>query len=115
MGAVCYNAIMHRDHDIFIAAIHGRRRVELQFFSKEDGGILIRSCAPMDYGPSRKYKDQLSRYHLWDYDSDEGPHSLSILPAHIRQIRTTDIEFLPVEFVKWIPRWFISRDWDTFS
>ena len=50
---------MHKDHDIFIDGIDNRNRVTLTFDSKEDSGAqLVRSCAPMDFGPSRRAKDK---------------------------------------------------------
>ncbi len=36
----------------FIQAIHNQRKILIKFYSKEDRGVLQRTCAPMDYGPS---------------------------------------------------------------
>ena len=107
---------MHPHHDIFIAAIHSRQRVALHFYSKEDGGaLLIRSCAPMDYGPSRRAKVPVNRYHFWDYDSDSTTHTLSIVAAQVDRIVAAAIAFEPDEFVTWPPRWFVARDWGKHS
>ena len=107
---------MHQDHDVFISALSGTRRVSLTFFSKEDGQLLVRTCAPMDYGPSRRAKDQSNRYHFWDYDSDTGSHTLSLLPTQISSIRLTTVAFSPSEFVTWSPVvWFYPRDWGAYS
>ncbi len=111
---------MHRDHDAFISGIADRRKVILTFASKEDAGQhLTRTCAPMDYGPSRRAKDQSDRYHLWDYESDsvDGRHTLSLLPEQVASIVGTDERFDPAEFVTWGPpcAWFFARDWGEFS
>lgn len=100
----------------FINAIRLRQLVEVVFFSKEDGAQLTRKCAPMDYGPSRRTSDQTDRFHLWDYESDEGPHTLSLLPEQILSMRVLDQVFDPADFVTWEPiDWFISRNWGQYS
>ncbi len=101
--------------DQFIAAIRSKRLVRITFFSKEDQGYLTRLCAPMDYGPSRRAKDQSDRYHLWDYESDEGSHVLSLLPSQVQSIEVLDEHFDPAEFVTWPTAWFVSRDWGPHS
>lgn len=109
---------MHRDHNIFLQALHALRRVRLTFYSKEDNQELVRLCAPMDYGPFRKEKVKADRYHLWDYESDEGPHNLALLPDQIVEIGATDEAFDPAEFVTWSVAnspWFVPRDWGAFS
>lgn len=109
---------MHSDHQIFLEALQQRNKVELIFFSKEDGTYLTRKCAPMDFGPSRRAKVPADRYHFWDYDSDKTRHTLSLLPTQIKSIRKLDEEFEPEEFITWnvaTSQWFIDRDWGTFS
>ena len=109
---------MHHDHDIFLAAIHSRSRVQLRFYSKDDERQLIRLCAPMDYGPFRAAKNKIDRYHSWDYESDEGPHPLSLLTDQIVEIMVTQQAFDPAEFVTWSltkSPWFVARDWGAYS
>ena len=65
----------------------------------------------MDYGPSRKFKDGIDRYHLWDYDSDNGPHTLSLPDNQISKIEVMDDSFDPKEFVTWPENWIIPRNW----
>ncbi|MCA8217291.1 hypothetical protein LGN20_25635 [Burkholderia cepacia] len=101
--------------DEFVAAIHSRNRIRLTFFSKEDGHQLVRRCAPMDYGPSRKAANKANRFHFWDYDSDTSQHTLSLLPAQIVRIDVLDEHFDPAEFVTWPPQWFVERDWGAYS
>lgn len=104
--------------DIFIEAIHSKQKVRLTFYSKEDGQELIRTCAPMDYGPSRRAKNQSDRYHFWDYDSDTKRHTLSLLPQQVVSIEILSDNFEPAEFITWdvtkFP-WFVQRNWGDFS
>jgi len=99
----------------FIQAISSKHRIRVTFYSKEDGGIIIRKCAPMDYGPSRRTKDKSDRFHMWDYESDKGPHTLSLKPEQIHNIEILDETFDPSEFVDWDTDWLVPRDWGQYS
>ena len=104
--------------DTFIEAIHAKRKLRLTFYSQEDGRNLVRTCAPMDYGPSRRAKDKSDRYHLWDYDSDTKHHTLSLLPQQVVSIEMLSDTFDPAEFITWntsASPWFVQRNWDSFS
>ena len=101
--------------DKFIAAIHSKNKLRLSFYSKEDHQQLVRICAPMDYGPSRRTQDRNDRFHFWDYESDTKQHTLSILPAQVISIETLPDNFDPAEFVTWQTQWLIPRDWGTCS
>lgn len=107
-----------QNHQNFIKAIHDKTKVNLSFFSKEDRRILVRLCAPMDFGPSRRARDKADRYHFWDYESDTKNHVLALAPEQIDKIELTDISFNPVEFITWDVQknpWFVKRNWDFFS
>ena len=109
---------MHPEHQTFVQAIHSKRKLKLTFFSKEDGRQLVRMCAPMDFGSSRRAKDKSERYHFWDYESDKTTHTLSLLPGQVSQIENTENHFNPVEFITWDVSkspWFLPRDWGRFS
>ncbi|MDD9177027.1 hypothetical protein PVK63_19495 [Aliivibrio sp. S2TY2] len=99
----------------FIDSIHAKTKVNLTFFSKEDGRQLTRLCAPMDFGPSRRANNKDDRYHLWDYESDKRNHVLSLLPGQVISIEFLDSDFCPSEFITWQPNWFVSRDWGIHS
>jgi hypothetical protein len=103
------------DFDTFFAAIHARHKLRVRFFSKEDGYVLTRTCAPMDYSPMRRAHDGRKRLHFWDYTSDTGAHTLSLLPEQVRSIETLPVTFDPGEFVTWTPRWTTPRDWGRYS
>jgi len=101
--------------DPFIGAIHSLNKIRLVFFSKEDGAILVRRCAPMDFGPSRRAHDKSNRFHMWDYDSDTKSHTLSLLPNQVKSINILNTQFCPSEFVTWTPNWLVPRDWGKYS
>jgi len=99
----------------FIDSVQNKKKVKLTFFSKQDNCNLTRMCAPMDFAPSSRAKDKSDRFHLWDYESNEGNHVLSLLPAQIVDMEFTNIDFNPSDFVSWEPKWVIVRDWGEFS
>ena len=104
--------------DEFIRAIHAKKKVRVTFFSREDHNVLIRKCAPMDFGPSRRTKVKNHRYHFWDYESDTKTHTLSLNPDQIQKIEVLDETFDPSEFITWNTKrlpWYVKRDWGTFS
>lgn len=101
--------------DKFIAAIHSKNKIRVNFFSKEDGHTLSRACAPMDLGPSRRAADKNDRFHMWDYESDTRNHTLSLLPDQIQSIEVLPEHFDPAEFITWQTNWFVPRDWGQYS
>ncbi len=109
---------MHADHDTFMRGIKGMRKIRLTFFSKEDRGQLVRTCAPMDFGPSRRAKDKSDRYHLWDFESDTRNHTLGLPPTQIVSMELLSETFDPSDFVTWDVKaspWFVARDWGEHS
>lgn len=101
--------------DNFIQAIYNKAKIRLTFASQEDGRNLTRLCAPMDFGPSRRAHNQDDRFHLWDYESDQANHVLSILPNQVVGMEFTAEVFDPAEFVTWQPNWIVARDWGQYS
>jgi len=101
----------------FIAAIHSKNKIYITFFSKEDGFNETRLCAPMDYGPKRQKNtiDKRDKFHAWDYESDDGPHTISMHADQIVKIELSDETFEPREFVTWVPKWQVVRDWGIYS
>lgn len=105
----------------FIAAIRNKALIEITFNSQEKG-IIKRFCVPFDFGPWRRnLSPNPERYHMYDIDSPDGEHSLSILPEQLISLDITDKSFDPVEYITWTwppkytPHWFISRDWGIYS
>lgn len=105
------------DNSQFIQSIHDKKKVQVTFFSKEDQSLETRLCAPMDYGPSQRkgVKDLRDKFHLWDYESLDGPHTLSLAADQIKSIEPTNLSFNPGEFVSWTPKWLIKRNWGVYS
>lgn len=102
----------------FIAAIHSKQKVSITFYSKEDQGNIARICAPIDFGPSRKFKDGIDRFHVWDYFPDGGkkPHPIPLEQSQIKSMTVLDETFDPAEFITWSPiAWHVQRDWGRFS
>lgn len=104
--------------DAFLSAIHSRNKILVRFHSKEDKRVLQRTCAPLDYGPSRRANQKHSRFHLWDFDSDTGEHVLSLNPEQIIIIEVLSETFNTSEFITWDTkksRWFVPREWGRHS
>ena len=99
----------------FISAIRSKSKMRITFFSKEDGCNLVRLCAPMDFGPSRRATDKSNRFHMWDYESDKKNHTLSLLPNQLVNIEVLPQQFDPGEFITWQTNWFVQRDWGQYS
>ena len=99
----------------FVAAIHSKNKIRLTFYSKEDQEPLIRTCAPMDFGPRKRAADKNDCFHFWDYDSDTNAHTLSLLPKQVSSIEVLEQIFDPAEFVTWQPNWIVARDWGQHS
>ena len=107
--------IIMEPNEHFLKAIHEKKVLRVKVNSDEKG-IIIRKCIPFDFGPSRRYKDGLNRYHFWDLDSPEGHHNLSIRPEQLLEIEILDETFDPQDYVTWRPiNWFVKRDWGEFS
>lgn len=104
--------------NVFLQAIDSKNKIRLRFYSKEDGRVLQRTCAPMDYGPSRRAADKHDRFHLWDYDSDTKTHVLSLNPEQIQSLEILAEIFDPAEFITWDTKkspWFHPRNWGKYS
>ena len=125
----CFNPPQHRTSielgerpkimkPTLVAAIHSKQKLRVTFYSKQDGAPVERTCAPMDLGPSRRAKDQSDRFHLWDYDSDNGPHPLSLPVDQVITIAPLTAYFEPSEFVTWSTissPWTVARNWGAQS
>ncbi len=102
----------------FIKAIYEKHLIRIKFFSKDDNRVIIRKCAPFDFGPSRHSKEKNDRYHVWDYESDTKNHTLSLNPEQIISIEVLKDYFEPSSLITWDVKkspWFIKRDWGDFS
>jgi len=99
------------NHKRFIEAIKAKQKVCLRFYSKADSGVIDLVCAPLDYGPGPESQDGVNRYWLWDYTSNNGSHTLSLLPDQVLDLRPLGTVFDPAEFGVSPPAWSIPREW----
>ena len=106
---------MITNHQEFINAIHDKKKLKIVFYSEEDKCFLQRICAPMDYATGTRIKDGIPRYWVWDFDSDTKTHTLPLRHERIKSITVLNETFDPSEFVTWVTRWTIDRDWGKFS
>lgn len=106
----------HRDHDEFIMGLLEKRKVMISFFSTGGADHEIRSCAPVDFGPSGRFKDKTNRYHFFDFTGRPGPHPMALKAEQIYRIRVTDEHFEPEAFLgryRGPGRWWIDRRWSS--
>ena len=102
-------------YDDFINAIHSMNKVKIKYFSKKYNEVIERVCAPMDYGISNRFKNNIDYYH-GDYESEKGPHTLLLNPKDVQTINVLNETFDPAEFIDWTPIiWIIPRDWGKYS
>ena len=103
------------NHVQFIEAIEEKKRVCLRFYSKADSGVIDLVCAPLDYGLEAGIPDGVNRYSLWDYTSNNGSHTLSLLPEQVLDLRVLGEVFDPAELDVRTSPWSIPRDWGSPS
>jgi len=106
---------MISNHKQFIEAIQEKKKVCLRLYSNADRGVIDLVCAPMDYGPGGGIQDGVNRYSLWDYTSNNGSHTLSLLPEQVLDLRLLGEVFDPTQIDVRPPHWFIERDWGTHA
>ncbi len=56
---------MHNQHDVFIDAIHTKKKLRIRFYSEDDGRYIERVCAPMDHAAGTRIKDGIPRTRAW--------------------------------------------------
>lgn len=102
----------------FTAAIQNKNTVLVKFQSKSNNEVLLRKCAPLDIAPSKRSKNKVFKFHLWDFDSGKKSHILSLEPDQILDLSINEEQFKPEEFVVWntaTTPWCVVRDWGVYS
>ena len=99
------------NHEQFIEAIREQKKVCLRFYSKADSGVIDLVCAPLDYGTGAGIQDGVNRYWLWDYTSNNGSHTLSLLPEQVLDLQALGEAFDPAQSDVKASQWSIPRDW----
>jgi len=104
-----------RRHDIKSQAVHRgigeKKRVCLRFYSLADSGVIDLVCAPLDYGPGASGPEGVNRYSLWDYTSNNGSHTLRLLPEQVLDLRVLGASLTRAEFGAPPSPWAVPRDW----
>ena len=113
---------MHSNHDLFIQAIKDSKKVNLTFLSQEDGSELFVQCAPMDYNPGRRAKDESDYYYfwcsdseLWCFEKDKSSYVLTLPSNRIVSMELTENSFDPSEFNTADIHWFLARGQGLFD
>ena len=88
---------MHRDHNIFVNAIQGKKKVKLTFLHNEHGDIGDGLFGPIFYSPSAAGDDS-DCYYLWDFESGIGNNFLGLPPSQIVRMELTKEPFDFVEY-----------------
>ena len=102
--------------DTFIEAIHEKKIVKITFIAKNDSYPRVRKCVPFDYSTSKIDKDKILKFQMYDLDSPNGQHNLSLHPDQIIEIEKLNETFEPADYVKWEPDWNIKRNsWGIYS
>lgn len=99
----------------FAAAIQNKNIVLVRFQSKADNQVLLRKCAPLDIAPSKRSKNKVFKFHLWNFTSGEKGHILSLDPSQIIDLVITVEKFKPEEFITWSTSnasWCVERHWE---
>ena len=109
---------MHADHDVFLEALHAKRRLSVRFFSKKEKRELTRVCAPLDYGPLRGAVEKRPHYQLWDLEGKRKPLNIVVAAEDIRSMTPLEETFDPAAIVTWAFKpnaWAVPRDWAELS
>jgi hypothetical protein len=109
---------MHADHQVFLDAIATKRRLSVRFFHRKEGRELVRTCAPLDYGPLRGATDTEPRYQFWDLEGKRKPFNIPVLAPDLVSMTPLEETFDPEAIITWSFKpgaWHVARDWGPFS
>ena len=104
--------------DLFVQAIHDRKKVRITFDSKQEGAQITLNCAPLDFGPSRTAHEKNDRYHFWNYDGDTKPHVMVLNPVQMVSMVLLAERSNRSDVVTWSTiksPWSARRDWGRHS
>lgn len=88
---------MHRDHNIFVNAIRGKKKVKLTFLHNQNGDIGDGLFGPIFYSTSIAGDDS-DCYYFWNSESGIVNNFLGLPPSQIVRIELTKERFDFVEF-----------------
>lgn len=99
------------NHSEFLDALARTTKVRVRFYSRPDGGVVDRICAPIDYGPGAGSDDGLHRYWLWDDSGESAENPVGLLPAQIVELRVLGESFDPARIGPDPWPWAVPREW----
>lgn len=103
---------------VMAKAIEHKNLIVVHFKRKGTESIVVRKCAPLDYGLSKRTKCKCFKFHFWDFGKNGFPHPLSLESEQIFNIEISEETFKPEEFITWNVKqnpWMILRDWGEYS
>ncbi len=109
---------MHAEHQTFLDALHSKNRMVVRFFNRKEKRELVKTVAPMDFGPLRGALDAQPRYQFWDLLGKRKPLNIAVLAEDIREMKVEEGTFDPAEIITWTFKpgaWAVERDWGSFS
>lgn len=109
---------MPADHQLFLDAIATKRRISVRFNHPKERREMVRTCAPLDFGPLRGSIDPEPRYQLWDLDARRKPFNVALRAGDILEMKLLDETFDPSAIITWAFKagaWAVPRDWAEFS
>jgi hypothetical protein len=83
---------MHSDHDIFVQAVQQRKKIQLAFFTEQQG-YISRLCIPLGYQPETE--DDEGQYCFWHRQDNGQECPLRLSPGEIAVMRLTENEYNP--------------------
>ena len=114
--------MIHDAHATFLDALAAKRRLSVRFIAREKGRKLgrelVRTCAPLDFGPLRGALEAGDRYQFWDLEGRRKPLNIVLAAENILSMTPLEETFDPAEIITWAFKpnaWSIPRDWAEFS
>jgi hypothetical protein len=86
---------MHRDHEIFIQAIKGRKKILIKRRNENGHDARTKVCCPLFYIPSAD-KGSSGHYYFWENEQGRKGNIVSVKADNIVHIGQTHEPFDPV-------------------
>ena len=87
---------MHRDHDIFIQAIKGRKKILIKHRCENSSDASTKVYCPLFYVPSSD-KNGCGHYYVWEDEKGLKGNVMSVKADNIVHIGQTHEPFDPVD------------------
>jgi hypothetical protein len=90
--------------NIFISAIHSKKKVRITYLSPKDISTKTRVLAPLDL--------KEGKYHAWNFECREGGSDLHIPENDVLDMQIINEDFEPTLIVKGEVQWVFQRKWE---